>query len=332
VVALPWFWTRRAGGLRPPEDPALVRARLQEEVARQERDQYLLQSGRLPVTAEQRLAGVGSATPGALAFTSDLAADEAALLRREGVEALCLVGGSAMYHVGYAYASSWNDVEVTQLSQAYNEATRLAVGRMELEARAVRAHGVVGVRYALVRHEWADRTVEVQLVGTAVRGSGQAPRQPWLCDLSGQEWWALWQGGYEPLALAYGHCTWFVLTQAQDEWTERSYANAELRHFSDALQHCRNRANGHLLQIARDVGATGVVGVHLSRRLDEVRLTGAGEDPAYEREHHNLVLSMIGTAVRRRAGAAARPATRLVLSLRDGRLVSAEAQAASAIQ
>ena len=331
---MPWPWSRRAAapGAPPPEDPAVTRARLQAELERQERDQYLLGSGRLPSTAQQRLAAIGSAA-GGLAFTSDLAADEAALLCRQGLEPICLVGGSALYHVGYATASAWQDVEVSQLSQAYNEATRLAVGRMEMEVAAVSGHGAIGVRYAIVRHEWADGTVEVQLVGTAVRGPGRAPQRPWLCDLSGQEWFSLHAGGYEPAALCYGHCTWFVLTQQQDEWTATSYVNAELRHYSEALTHCRNRAGSHLQRLAQSAGATGIVGVHLSRRLDEVRLTGSDENPAYEREHHNLVLSMIGTGIRRRAEAPARrPVTRLVLSLRDGRLVPREAEAASAFK
>jgi uncharacterized protein YbjQ (UPF0145 family) len=329
---MPWPWQRGGPVGPPPEDPAAARQRLQAERDRQERDQYLLESGRLPSTAEQRLKAVGTAD--ALAFTSDLAPDEAGLLRGEGLQPICLVGGSAFYHVGYAYASAWQDVEVTQLSQAYNEATRLAVSRMAQEAETLGAHGVVGVRYRLVRHEWADRTVEVQVVGSAVRAPGPAPRQPWLCDLSGQEWWALRRGGYEPAALAYGHCTWFILTQMQDEWTETSVANAELRHFSEALGHCRSRASAHMTRLAREAGATGLVGIHIARRLDEVRLTGSDENPAYEREHHNLVLSMIGTAIRRRADAPQRrgAAPALVLSLRDGRLVPRESLAETDIE
>lgn len=336
---MPWF-----PGPDPQADPAEVRRQQQLELERQAQDQALLEQGRLPQAAQQRLAEIGRSGPEGLAFTSDLAPDEAGLLRRHGVQPVCLVTGSAMYHVGYASASAWNDCEVSQLSHAYNEATRLAVSRLQLEAAAARADGVLGVRYSIVRHEWADRTVEVQLIGTAVRagagsvatGQGSRPGQPdplrpgagaggrhapWLCDLSGQEWYALWRAGYEPAALAYGHCTWFILTTMQDEWNETSGVNTELRHFSEALGQCRTRAAMHLKTIARDCGALGVVGVHLARRLDEVRLTGNDENPAYEREHHNLILSLIGTAIRARAGAAPRvPATRLVLSLRDGLL------------
>ena len=122
-----------------------------EEAARQERDQALLEQGRLPLAATRRLAEIGRGQDGGLAFTSDLAADEDGLLRRHGYEPICLVTGSALYHVGYAYASAWNDCEVAQLSRAYNEATRLAVSRLEMEATAAGAHGVVGV--FLVHHQ-----------------------------------------------------------------------------------------------------------------------------------------------------------------------------------
>ena len=63
------------------------------------------------------------------------------------------------------------------------------------------------------------------------------------------------------------------------------------------------------------------MGVHLTRKLEEIRLSGPGEDPAYEREHHNLTLSIVGTAVRLRPDAPRMvPATGSVLSLLDGRI------------
>jgi uncharacterized protein YbjQ (UPF0145 family) len=103
--------------------------------------------------------------------------------------------------------------------------------------------------------------------------------------------------------------------------TVRSWSNQELTHWSDALSTARHRALAHLTHQARQHHATGIAGVKFERRLDEVRLTGPGGDPVYEREHHNLVASIIGTAIRLRpdAPAGVRPTVH-VLSLRDGRL------------
>jgi hypothetical protein len=89
-----------------------------------------------------------------------------------------------------------------------------------------------------------------------------------------------------------------------------------------ALSQCRNRATATAKTMARQLGAIGIVGVHLSRRVEEMRLSGPGLDPTYEREHHSLMLSLIGTGVRLRADAPATiRATGNVLSLRDGRFV-----------
>jgi uncharacterized protein YbjQ (UPF0145 family) len=296
----------------------------QAEQARQMKDMAALSQGGLPVQATERLREIGRAGEEGALFTSDLDPDEAALLRREGFKARGLVTGSAMYHVGQAFASAYQDCEVDVLSKAYDKATDLAVSRMGKELRLIGAHGVVGVRLSMVRHEWADKTVEVQVMGTAVEGPGKPPADPWMCDLSGQEWYALHRAGYEPAALVWGHCTWFILTTQQDEWTERSWVNSELTHWSQALGTARHIAMGTLVRQARTHKATGVAGVRIARRLDEVRLTGLGENPVYEREHHNLAVSIIGTAIRVRADAPAGVTpTVQVLSLRDGRLAPA---------
>ena len=326
---LPW---RRAA----PEEAATKEAAAQEraalaqriqavhqaELQRQQTDLQLLGRGGIPTMAHQRLTELLGADPEHATFTSDLSPDEAALLRRNGYRAIGLVCGSAMYHVGTAYASAYGDCEVDVLTQAYNEATRLAAGRMQQEATALEAHGVVGVRFDIVRHEWSEKSIEVQFMGTAIAGQGRPPEVPWLSDLSGQEWFALHRAGYDPAGLVWGHCTWFVLTTQQDEWSDRSIYNQELRHFSDALTQCRNRANAQVRAMARQMDAVGVVGVHIARRIEEIHLSGPGENPAYEREHHNLTLSLIGTAIKLRPDAPERiRATGNVLSLRDGRMV-----------
>lgn len=323
---LPWFHHS------PEEDAARAEAEQQRtemaqrvaevhqaEIQRQGRDLRLLGQGGIPTQATERLKEIGSADGEGVLFTSDLSPDEAALLRREGFRARGLVTGSAMYHVGQAYASSQGDCEVDVLSKAYDAATELAVSRMRQELKLIGAHGVVGVRLTVVRHEWADKTVEVQVMGTAVQGPGAAPADPWMSDLSGQEWWALHRAGYEPAALVWGHCTWFILTTYQDEQIERSWSNQELTHWSAALGQARKIAMTHLTAQAGRHHATGITGVNIARRMDEVRLSGPGEDPAYEREHHNLVVSIIGTAIRLRPDAPAGVTPTLqMLSLRDG--------------
>jgi uncharacterized protein YbjQ (UPF0145 family) len=327
---IPWFHKdpeaeqRKADEAKRQQEQRLRAEQVRyAEQQRQRDDLHLLSSGSIPTQAKARLAEIGNTQGDGILFTSDLSPDEAALLRREGFRARGLVTGSAMYHVGQAYASAYNDCEVDVLSNAYDEATSLAVSRLRQELQLIGAHGVVGVRIELVRHEWADKTIEVQVIGTAVEGRGIPPKEPWMCDLSGQEWYALYRAGYEPAALVWGHCAWFVLTTQQDEWIHQSWSNQEMTHWSNALSRARHIAQAKVIRRAKDHHGTGVAGVKITRRLDEVRLYGQNEDPVYEREHHNLVIAIIGTAIRVRPGSSpTAPATQLVISLLDGRLAT----------
>jgi uncharacterized protein YbjQ (UPF0145 family) len=244
------FWHRRS----PDEEAsrkqqeALAKdtsARAQQRAAA---DLKLLGAGGIPSMARERLTALAG---GGETFTSDLAPDEAALLRQSGFRPLGLVGGSAMYHVGVAQHSSVRDGEIRALSRAYDDATALATGRMQQEATLLGAHGVVGVRLAMTRHPWGEETVEVALLGTAVAGTGASPEKPWLSDLSGQDWWALHRAGYTPSGLVYGHCAWFILTRAADAAMDAGGENAEYTHHSRAIKRCRDIAAGKMQEMAR---------------------------------------------------------------------------------
>ena len=111
------------------------------------------------------------------------------------------------------------------------------------------------------------------------------------------------------------------MTTYNDEWIETSYSNQEHTDWSQALSMARHIAMASVHKLAQRSHATGVAGVKISRRLDEIRLTGPGSDPAYEREHHNVVISIIGTGIRLRADAPVGVTPTVeVLSLRDGRI------------
>jgi uncharacterized protein YbjQ (UPF0145 family) len=292
------------------------------ELKRQEMDLVLLQQRSIPSGAKARLVELGQRAGQENAiFTSNLAPDELALLRLHGFRPRGLVTGSAVWHVGQAYANQ-KDCEVLELTSAYDQATALAVNRLKQERDLIGAHGVVGVRLSMVRHEWSDKIVEVQVMGTAVEAPPALQGQPpWLCDLSGQEWWALHTSGWDAIDLVWGYCTWFLYTTAYDEQILQSWNNIELTHWSEGLSRARNLALTNMYQKAWDNRADGITGVTIDRKLSEVRLTGPYEDPAFEREHHNLAISIIGTSVRdRREPQSKRGRTVTVLSLRDGKI------------
>ena len=77
------------------------------------------------------------------------------------------------------------------LTQAMYHARELAMTRMEAEADALGADGMVGVRLEVGRYEWGESLAEFLAVGTAVRAPTESHRTPkglpFTSDLSGQD-------------------------------------------------------------------------------------------------------------------------------------------------
>src|SRR6476659_5145915 len=99
----------------------------------------------VPADAMARLAELRPGAPGSL-FTSDLSVNEFLLVREAGFRPLGLVLGSSIYHVGLQLGRWGKNQELTTLSTAMYDARDLAMTRMEAEARALGADGIVGVR------------------------------------------------------------------------------------------------------------------------------------------------------------------------------------------
>src|SRR5258707_7546486 len=99
----------------------------------------------VPQDAIRRLAELTPGKAGAI-FTSDLTVNEFLLVREAGFRPLGLVLGSSIYHVGLQLAKWTKNMELDTLSQAMYHARELAMTRMEAEAAALGADGIVGVR------------------------------------------------------------------------------------------------------------------------------------------------------------------------------------------
>jgi hypothetical protein len=87
------------------------------------------------------------------------------------------------------------------------------------------------------------------------------------------------------------------------------------------LKRSRDVVDRRIQEMAREVDADGVVGVHVSRQVEEFELEDERDRAASSRSHHLLTLSLIGTAVRyepREEATAVQ--TRPVVSLRSGQL------------
>jgi uncharacterized protein YbjQ (UPF0145 family) len=107
-------------------------------------------------------------------FTSDLSGQDFWTLVQAGYMPLGLVMGTCVYHVahrsaGAALLQRGSSQELTNFTQALYEARELAMARMQEEAEALDAEGIVGVQLVEKSHFWGSHVIEFLAIGTAVR-------------------------------------------------------------------------------------------------------------------------------------------------------------------
>src|ERR1017187_2067579 len=122
----------------------------------------------IPEDAMRRLASMRPGQARSL-FTSDLSVNEFLLVREAGFRPLGLVLGSSIYHVGLQLGRWSKNMELDVLSQAMYHARELAMTRMEAEAAALGADGILGVRLDVEMKGFGADIAEFIAVGTAVK-------------------------------------------------------------------------------------------------------------------------------------------------------------------
>lgn len=198
-------------------------------------------------------------------FTSDLSINEFLLTKQAGFDPVGLVMGSSIYHVGLQLGRVFQNMELDILTQAMYHARELAMTRMEEEADALGADGIVGVRLEVTRYAWGAEMAEFMAVGTAIkaRDGGNwraADGKPFTSDLSGQDFWTLLQTGYRPLGLAMGTCVYHVAHQGLMQSLKQVGRNMEMQNYTQALYDARELALSRMQAEAERDGAIGIVG------------------------------------------------------------------------
>jgi uncharacterized protein YbjQ (UPF0145 family) len=213
-------------------------------------------------------------------FTSDLSVNEFLLVKEVGFHPLGLVMGSSIFHIGWQPIRQGVSEELTGLTQALYHARELAMVRMEEEADALGADGIVAVRLTLAIHAWGTNVIEFLALGTAVKHEGgqswRAPNgKPFTSDLSGQDFWTLLHAGYRPLGMVMGNCVYYVAPQTQIpqyQYGQRPayyqqqppLQNQELTGPTQALYDARELAMERMQVEAEQLSAQGIVGVTVS--------------------------------------------------------------------
>jgi uncharacterized protein YbjQ (UPF0145 family) len=160
----------------------------------------------LPRHARERLADMRAKK----LFTSDLSVGEFLLVKEAGFDPLGMVMGSSIYQIDPTvpqFSSSQTGCEITEMTRALYHARELAMTRMEEEADALGADGIVGVRLTVklgmnplkweweLYREWQDwaRGVGFPRSSTALgpswRAWPQVAAQMWTHYCWQMGWW-----------------------------------------------------------------------------------------------------------------------------------------------
>ena len=264
----------------------------------------------LPPQALERLASMKGQNGKAPFFTSDLSVNEFLLVKEAGFDPVGMVVGSSIYHIGYQQ-SSWNkNQEMTVLTQAMYHARELAMTRMEEEAQALGASGIIGVRLVIKVLEWADSLAEFVAIGTAVVPRDPAinyktaENKPFTSDLSGQDFWTLLRSGYRPLGLVMGNCVYHIAHQSFGQMLRSVGQNVEMTNFTQALYDSRELAMERMQEEALALKAEGIVGVNIS-------------EGSFGWSPHVIEFSALGTAVVAMRADHVIPTPQLVLTVNE---------------
>jgi uncharacterized protein YbjQ (UPF0145 family) len=260
-----------------------------------------VEGGGIPLAAEERIRELAA---GGTAFTSGLSVGDFALSKLEDVRPICQVMGSSVYKVGwqnYPWSGSWGDgslTELRQLTDAWNHARELALGRLQQEAELAGCHAVVDVTFGANRHEFLAGELEIVVNGTAVHlpEGGEAPV---LTDLSLPDYTLLRRAGYRPVGVVTSTSVFYVVPSYSTRRVTRSGSgwfaapNQELQDFTQGIYAAREMALARATEQARRLGAGGMVGMRIEHHI------GTRERGSENNKRIDLIVTFhtLGTAI-----------------------------------
>jgi uncharacterized protein YbjQ (UPF0145 family) len=142
-------------------------------IKRLEWDEHLLEFIAIGTGVVHGEGHAGFRAPDGGPFTSDLSGQDFWSLLHSGYRPVEMVMGSCVYHVAHrgilsGLTTVGRNVELENFTAAMYEAREIAVERMQHEAAAAKAEGVVGVDIHEGSHVWQSHVIEFFAIGTAV--------------------------------------------------------------------------------------------------------------------------------------------------------------------
>lgn len=246
--------------------------------------------------------------------TSLFAAREAAALGAVGFEPVGDVMGCVVEHIGWggygcgAYVGtgigrySYAPPTVTSGMGGYSGYApyvdalyygfEVALHRMLMEAQALGADGVVGVRWTQERLD-ANNNREFVALGTAVRArGGQRPAHLFATDLPGQDVVKLMHGGWMPsglvvgIAVAVRHDDYYTRQQASS-W---SGVNTEVGGYTELVTYVRADARAKFAQRASKHGGDAAI-------VSDMAMNVWSIEPSDNHRDHVAESIVVGTAI-----------------------------------
>lgn len=175
----------------------------------------------------------------------------------------------------YVNQGGWSELQ--ERTAAYNEVRRQALARLRAAAEEAGAQAVVDVRIRRGRFRHTRRAIEFTALGTAVATdrfeAGEQDPVP-LVNISGTDFGKLVEAGVWPLGLVGGTSVVYVVSgyrtkMARDRFSRRSRRNQEYEDYTEGLSLARVHASSRLRYEATQLGASGVLGITVSRERNE---------------------------------------------------------------
>jgi uncharacterized protein YbjQ (UPF0145 family) len=191
--------------------------------------------------------------------TSLMSAQDAAALEAVGLDPVGDVMGCTVQRVSLLQTTLGPVIDYGPYAKAQRRGYETALDRLQAEAAALGADGVLGIRLSVDQR--SDTVEEFVAMGTAVRArSTRRPKKPFTTDLSGPDVAKLLMAGWVPAALAFAVAVdgRYFGYQTQQQLSMLA-GNFEIKVCTSLLESVRAAARTEFDQRVRRAGAEGAI-------------------------------------------------------------------------
>lgn len=166
------------------------------------------------------------------------------------------VMGCVVHQIGFTETSTWSADRISQLAEILRQGYETVLDRLEEEATAIGADGVLGIDFTITSPDGLVQ--EFVALGTAVRAqAGPRPRRPFTTGLPGQDVAKLMQAGWVPVRVAVGICGRAFTDLWQQSLVSEWAGNVEVPMATELATSVRADARAAFTREIGDCGADG---------------------------------------------------------------------------